>query len=404
MTKEIQVEAVSRYGTPLYLYDLDQFRKNIANLREHLFHGSCLLFSMKANPLSIFCKIAQEEECGVEIASGGELNLAMSSGMTPERIVFTGPGKTELELEQAVGAAVHMIHVESVQEIRYIEKIAKKAGKTVPIALRINPCQRKSSGKVQMSGTASQFGIEETDLTNRLFEEITSLSHIRLRGIHIYMGTSILDEEEICRNTEYAIKLGLRLSDTYSFPLEYLNTGGGFGVPYFVNEKQLDLTKLGRGMRDLERKYKARLSGTNIYFESGRFLLAECGLFLIRVLYRKESKERTYLVCDGGANFHASSAFLGRFVRQNFPMYVLGKEGKEAEFYVTGPSCTPTDLVGQKVLLPEHTDVGDVIVVEKSGAYGLTYSPYGFLNHRLPAEAGYERENGFCLLANDTDK
>lgn len=126
--------------------------------------------------------------------------------------------------------------------------------------------------------------------------------------------------------------------------------------------------------------------------------MAECGLFMVRVLYRKESRGNTYLVCDGGANFHAASAFLGRFVWGNFPMYVLGKEGAEKEFYVTGPSCTPTDLLGQKVMLPSDADAGDIIVIEKSGAYGLTYSPYGFLSHKLPLEIGYEKESGFQIL------
>lgn len=404
MIKKTKEEVVERYGTPLYLYDFDQFREKISYLREHLFHGSNLLFSMKANPLPSFCKISQEEGCGIEIASGGELTLAMKSGTVPEHIVFTGPGKTKQELKQAVGASVHMINVESMQELRYIDRIAEDYGQVVPVALRINPCQRTSAGKVQMSGTASQFGIEESDLSDEFFKEIDSLPNVCVQGIHIYMGTSILDAEEICSNTEYAFRLGLRLADTYSFPLKYLNAGGGFGIPYFAQDKKLDMNILGRGMRILEEKYGDQLSDTNVYFESGRYLLAECGLFLVKVLYRKKSKGNIYLVCDGGANFHASSAFLGRFVRQNFPMHVLGKEGKETEFYVTGPSCTPTDLIGQKVMLPEHTDVGDIIVVEKSGAYGLTYSPYGFLHHRLPVEVGYEKEKGFRILTNEIDQ
>lgn len=249
-----------------------------------------------------------------------------------------------------------------------------------------------------MSGIASQFGIEETDLSNELFGEILSMPNIQFCGIHIYMGTSILDAIEICKNTEYAIQLGLRLSSQYQFQLKYLNVGGGFGIPYFQGENQLDMRKLKQGMVELDRKYKAQLSKTRIYFESGRYLLAESGLFLIRVLYRKVSKGNIYLVCDGGANFHAASAFLGRFVRDNFPMHVLGKRGEEQEFYVTGPSCTPTDLVGQKVKLPQDTREGDVIVIEKSGAYGLTYSPYGFLSHTLPMEVGYDEETGFRLI------
>ena len=398
MTEDIQKKAIQKYGSPLYLYDMDQFRLNIDKLREHLFPESGLFFSVKANPLSEFCSIACEKSCGIEIASGGELELALDSGAAPGNIVFTGPGKTEGELLQAIDAQIYMIHVESLREIRIINQLAEGKNCSVPIALRINPNGIKPSGKVQMSGTASQFGIEETDLDDSLFEEISSLKNVNLSGVHIYMGTSILNAEEICRNTEYSIRLGIELSEKYAFKLRYLNVGGGFGIPYFPGEKALDLTAMSSGMAILKEKYRKPLQETKLFFESGRFLLAECGLFMARVLYRKESRGNTYLVCDGGANFHAASAFLGRFVRGNFPMYVLGKEGAEKEFYVTGPSCTPTDLLGQKVMFPSDTDERDIIVIEKSGAYGLTYSPYGFLSHKLPLEIGYEKENGFQIL------
>lgn len=383
-----------QYGTPLYFYDLDLFKHNISTLQLHLPFNSGLYFSVKANPLEELCKIAVQNECGVEIASDGELDLVLKVGVLPENIVFTGPGKTESELEQAIEAGIYMINVESIQEIRKIQFLAERQNKKVSIALRVNPCQKKATSKVQMSGIASQFGIEEAALSHELFEEIFSMKNIQLAGIHIYMGTSILDAEEICNNTEYAIRLGLKLSEKYSFELKYLNAGGGFGVPYFPNETELDLKELIKGMSLLEEKYKKQLVNTKIFFESGRYLLAECGKFLISVLYRKESKGNTYLVCDGGANFHSASAFLGRFVRGNFPMHVLGKEGEDKEFYVTGPSCTPADLVGQKVKLPSDTVEGDIIVIEKSGAYGLTYSPHSFLSHTLPVEVGYD-ELGF---------
>lgn len=398
MTNNIQERAVWQYDSPLYLYDLEQFRLNIDKLREYLIPQSGLFFSMKANPLPKFCNIAYQAGCGVEVASDGELSLAINAGVQPHDIIFTGPGKTERELEQAIETDIFMINAESVQEIRKIQEIAERKRKVVSIALRINPCERKGTGKVRMSGVASQFGIEETDLTEILFEEILSMPNIKLRGIHVYMGTSILKAEEICQNTEYVIQLGLRLANTFSFELTYLNVGGGFGIPYFPKERELDIEELGRGMKRLYSIYRIQLAGTRVYFESGRYLLAECGVFLIRVLYRKESKGNCYLVCDGGANFHAASAFLGRFVRRNFPMYVLGKSGEEQEFYVTGPSCTPTDLVGQRVWLPKDTTEGDIIVIEKSGAYGLTYSSYGFLSHPLPEEIGYQAESGFEIL------
>ncbi len=389
MKEEIIRRACVQYGTPLYIYDMDMFCENISTLRGQLLPDSGLFFSVKANPLPQFCKLAYQKGCGVEVASDGELNLALKAGILPKDIVFTGPGKTEEELKLAIQTGIYMINVESIQEIRKIQEIAKGEDKKVSIALRINPCKRKTTGKVQMSGTSSQFGIEEEDLTDELMVEILTMSNVDLCGIHIYMGTSILKAKEICENTEYAIQLGVKLAEKYRFHLKYLNAGGGFGVPYFSGDGRLDMEELAQGMKQLWGTYGKKLADTRVYFESGRYLLAECGLFLTRVLYRKESKDNTYLVCDGGANFHASSAFLGRFVRGNFPMHVLGREGAEKEFNVTGSSCTPTDLIGQRVKLPEETTEGDIIVIEKSGAYGLTYSPYGFLSHKLPKEVGH---------------
>lgn len=401
--EHLSKQAVDFFGTPIYLYNTDEMSKRIKWLSCCLMQQSGLFFSLKANPIVEIIRNAYESGCGIEVASGGELDLALEAGARPEDIVFTGPGKTTEELEQAVCAGIYIINVESFHEIELIQSIAEKEQKMVSIALRINPDNSVSKSKLQMSGTASQFGIEENDLTEGLFAKIEAMPNISLRGIHIYMGTCILDAEEIYRNTEYAICLGIRLAEQFSFELKYLNAGGGFGIPYFMNDKELDLSRLADGMKILEEKYKGQLSDTKVFFESGRFLLGDCGVFLIRVLYRKKSKEKVYLVCDGGANFHASSAFLGRFVRGNFPMHVLGKSGERREFYVTGPLCTPVDLLGQKVMLPKDTKEGDVIVIEKSGAYGLTYSPYGFLSHKLPMEIGYGEKTGFQILSGEKD-
>lgn len=241
MTKDVQKKAVQEYGSPLYLYDMGQFRSNIDRLRENLFPESGLFFSMKANPLSEFCSIAYKKNCGIEIASGGELELALDSGVASGNIVFTGPGKTEGELLKAIDVKIYMIHTESLREIRIINQLAEKKNRNVPIALRINPNGITSTGKVQMSGTTSQFGIEETELVDSLYEEINSLKNINLSGVHIYMGTSVLNAEEICQNTEYSIRLGIELSSKYAFKLRYLNVGGRFGIPYFHGEKALDL-------------------------------------------------------------------------------------------------------------------------------------------------------------------
>lgn len=401
MNDEILRSAVSTYGTPLYVYDLDVLKEKILWLKKSIIPESNLFFSMKANPLPYILKIVYDSGCGVEIASGGELDIALKVGVKSQDIIFSGPGKTDLELEKAIKNGIGMINVESIQELRKIDSIAERLEKKVSIALRINPIICESTSKIRMSGIASQFGIEESDLTEGFFKEVKNMKNIILKGIHIYMGTSILEVTEICRNTEYAIRLGVNLAKKFKFRLGYLNVGGGFGVPYFKNEGILDLKKLTSEMKKLKEKYHADLRGVNIFFESGRFILAECGVFLTKVLYRKVSKGRKYLVCDGGANFHSASAFLGRFVRNNFPMHVLGKKEINSNFYVTGPLCTPTDLIGQNVQLSQNVDEDDIIVIENSGAYGLTYSPYGFLSHDLPKEIAFDKRNRFYNMSDE---
>lgn len=393
---DIQKEGIEQFGTPQYLYNLDVFCENIQALKESLLSNR-LFFSVKANPRKKFVQVANQCGCGIEVASAGELLFVMKCGVEAKNIIFTGPGKTKEELEIAVEERIYLINVESLQEINMINRMSRDKNCITKIALRINPDIRENSSKVKMSGVSSQFGIEESILSREFFDEIESMKNVEVIGLQLYMGTDILDEKEICDNTAYILELAQNISQKYHLKFSYVNAGGGFGVPYSSKEKPIDMLRLKEDMLEVCAKYSDFLKQVTLCFESGRYLLAECGVFMTRVLYRKESKGNTYLICDGGFNFHASSAFLGRFVRGNFPMYVLEKTGEEKEFFVTGPCCTPTDLLGQRVKLPSNTQEGDVIVIEKSGAYGLTFSPYGFLSHKLPKEVGYGGERGYEL-------
>ena len=401
METEVLREAVEKFGTPLYLYDLEVVRFKIKELKRTLPSDSKLYISIKANPLKEFCDIARQEKCGIEVASGGELRFVLKAGIDSQNVIFSGPGKTKDELRLAIKSEVHMINVESLLELEYIQQLSCEEKKEANVALRINPSGIKGVGRVKMCGVSSQFGIEEDDINEALFEKIKSFSHVKLKGVQLYMGTSILNAIDIYRNTEYILQFAEKITDKYRLGLVYINAGGGFGIPYYKGDKKLDIQLLGSKMKEIECNYKKYIKGKEFVFESGRYVLAECGMYLIKVLYKKISKGNTYLVCDGGANFHSASAFLGRCVRNNFPMYVLERGGEKSEFYVTGPLCTPVDLLGQKVSLPKDTKEGDVIVIIKSGAYGLTYSPYGFLSHKLPLEVGYTQDRGVQLLSRE---
>ena len=379
-------EIIQKYETPLYYYDGDKIEANTVLLKGSLIQGSTLYFSMKANPLLGLCRIMNDLGCGIEVASKGELFVALEAGVNPDRIIFTGPGKTYEELKYAVKKHIHIINIESLEEVKMINDIAEKQDCCVNVAIRVNPKESKMNAKIKMSGVSSQFGIEESSIDEDVIDFIKNLSNIKLVGIQVYMGTQILDAEDIIANTEYIIQLGIGLSQKYNFDLKYLNLGGGFGVPYFNNDEPLQMDKLKDGMIRIKEKYKTKLDNAEIVFESGRFILADAGKFITKVLYKKESKGKKYIVCDGGSNFHAASAFLGRIIRNNYPMYSIPDSEDKEEITVTGPLCTPTDVIGQSVEINKYIEEGDFIVIDKAGAYGITYSPYAFLGHRRPIE------------------
>ncbi|MCF0128523.1 MAG: diaminopimelate decarboxylase [Pseudobutyrivibrio sp.] len=373
------------YGTPLYVYDRRIFEENADTLLKTILPGARLFYSIKANPLVGVCQIFKNKGLGIECASAGELKTAVKAGFEGKDIVFTSPGKTAKEIELAMEIGVKVINVETVAEAKLIDEIAAKRGVNFHIAVRINPAISYSNAKIKMAGVSSQFGIEEADI-DLAFPEILALSNVTLIGIQMYMGTEILMFEDAVSNTEYGIKLALSLSEKFGFELKYLNVGGGFGVKYFPNETPLDTEALAAAMKELSATYKAALSGTEVIFESGRFLTATAGEYVTKVLYVKESKGTKYVVCDGGSSFHSASAFLGRFVRNNFPLHVFPEGEEKAVTTITGPLCTPLDVLGQKVEINAEIQPGDFVVIENSGAYGLSYSPVFFLGHELPAE------------------
>ena len=275
-------------------------------------------------------------------------------------------------------------------EANCVNDIAGRLGKVVDIALRINQNVNFSKAKIKMTGVPSQFGIEETELSEEFFEQLAALRNIRVAGIQVYSGTQVLATEEILKNVEYVIQMAIMLSEKYGFKLRYLNLGGGFGVPYFKDEKEVDLVALQEGMGQLKKQYGEKLDGTEIIFESGRYLMADSGLYVTKILHRKESKDSLFYICDGGSNFHSATAFLGRFIRNNFPLYAIPDRGEPRKVNVVGPLCTPTDLMGQNVELSGNLQKDDLIIILKSGAYGFTYSPIQFLSHETPMEVMWD--------------
>lgn len=377
------------YGTPLYVYDAGVMRRRLRMLREALPARVAVYYSVKANPNPAVVQVFVDAGAGAEIASAAEWQRARAAGCAAERIVFAGPGKGEEEIEHVVRGGVGEIHVESEDEIERLHAIANRVDRIVDVAIRVNPAPSAAGGAMQMGGHASAFGFDEERLSE-VVALVCGKSLLRLRGVHMFAGTQILDAGVLIGQWRHAIGLARRLGGLTGSPVDTVDLGGGLGIPYFAHERALDLEAV-RALATPELaalEGEARLAATRFIVEPGRFLVGPAGVYVTRVRSVKVSRGDTFVVCDGGMSHHlAASGNLGQVIKRDYPVVNASRLGAPASVTaaVVGPLCTPLDTLGRKIELPE-TRAGDLIAVLQSGAYGLTASPVGFLSHPMPAE------------------
>lgn len=382
-------EIVAEVGTPAFVYDRGVLERKWAMLRAALPERFDVFYSVKANPNPAILEVLVEQGAGLEVASSGEIRLASQAGCAPRQVSFAGPGKTPAELELAVEQGLGEIHVESLREVERLAAIARRRGTVAGIALRVNPQPEGSGGAMRMGGKPAPFGIDEEDLQDAV-ERVLREPALALRGIHVYAGTQILDYHTLLAQYAHAVVVARRVAGWCGRPIEVIDLGGGLGVPYFASESELDIDSFGRGIRKLldHLKGEAAFAATRFVLEPGRYLVAEAGIYVARVVDVKRSRGRKFVVLDGGMNHHlAASGNLGQVIRRNFPIAVLNKleRSDEEEVDVVGPLCTPLDFLGRGVALPA-VEEGDLVGVLQSGAYALSASPVGFLSRPAAAE------------------
>jgi diaminopimelate decarboxylase len=377
------------YGTPLYVYDVGVAGRVIRLLRDALPGNVEIYYSAKANPNPEFIRCLVAEGAGVEVSSCGEYLRARRGGARPDRIVFTGPGKTAAELEVVVRDGVEQINVESAEEIELLEGIGSRLSMQIPCAIRVNPSAPLGGGAMRMGGRPSPFGIDE-DCLGDAIAAVLRASNLRLAGVHVHAATQILDAEAVLEYWRCALNIARRAAGAASLAFATVDLGGGLGIPYFEHDSPLDLRALARGAAELVSGAAGDplLRRARFILEPGRFLAGPCGVYLTRVLSVKRSYGKQFIVMDGGANHNlAASGNLGQIIKRDYPILNASRAGATAttEYTVVGPLCTPVDTLGRGVGLPP-TRAGDLIAVLQSGAYGLTASPCEFLSHPTPAE------------------
>ncbi|WP_447968773.1 type III PLP-dependent enzyme [Nitrospira sp. M1] len=380
---------VAKYGTPLFIYDARVLDRKYALLRQALPSNFSISYSVKANPSQAILKHFLEKGCGLEIASSGEFLQALQAGCAPESILFAGPGKTEAELELVLAKGIGEIHIESVLEVERIAMISQRLGLIANVAIRVNPTGEALGGAMRMGGQSTPFGIDEEELES-IVDRICSHPALTFRGLHLFSGTQILDYAVLVSQYRKGVDIARRIVKKTGRPLHTLDFGGGWGIPYFGKEEELDTQQLTAGLDELfsEIRDDPDFTGTQFMVEPGRYLVGEAGVYVSQIIDIKVSRGKKFLIVDGGMHQHlAASGNFGQVIKKNFPVCLVNKldQPTEETVDVVGPLCTPLDVLARGIQLPVAA-VGDFVGVLQSGAYGRTASPLHFLSHRSPPE------------------
>ncbi|MFK7730579.1 MAG: pyridoxal-dependent decarboxylase, exosortase A system-associated [Pseudomonadales bacterium] len=380
------VDVAKEVGTtPFYAYDGGLMSARVEELRSAMPSGISFHYAMKANPMPEVVRHLSGLTDGLDVASAGELAVALATGIKPLDISFAGPGKSDQDLAAAVEAGV-IINMESEGEMARIAAIAESTGKRPPVAIRVNPDFELKAAGMKMGSGPKQFGVD----AEKVPQMLKTLGELPLTfmGFHIFSGSQNLRADAIIEAQTKTFELAFRLAEDAPAPVQWLNIGGGLGIPYFPGEERLELAPISKNLQTLLKDANSRFPDAEIVMELGRYFVAESGIYVCEVIDRKESRGEVFLITNGGLHHHlAASGNFGQVIRKNYPICkgngVTAQSTEQVN--VVGPLCTPLDLLGNKVNLP-MSDRGDLIIVFQSGAYGLSASPRDFLSHPHPGE------------------
>jgi diaminopimelate decarboxylase len=372
--------------TPLFVYDMAIIEAQVRRLREVMPEAVSIHYAIKANPLALILERMGDLVEGFDVASGGELERVLETGIASNRISFAGPGKRDDEIEAALRAGI-TINLESEGEGARAITIADRIGVTPRLAVRVNPDFDLRGSGMRMGGGAKPFGVD-AERAAALARTVIEAG-AEWRGWHIFAGSQALDPMAIIETQAATLNLAARLSEEVGKTPPLVNLGGGFGLAYFPGDERLDIRPIGVALDEALEKRADILKGSEFALELGRWLVGEAGVYLTRVVDIKQSQGETFVIVDGGLHHQlAASGNFGTVVRRNYPVAIANRFGKpvaEEPVTVVGCLCTPLDRLAERVLLPK-AQVGDIVAVFLAGAYGASASPAAFLGHPPPRE------------------
>jgi diaminopimelate decarboxylase len=372
-------------STPFFAYDRALLTDRVKLLRSTLPRQIKLSYAIKANPMPAVVQHLATLVDAFDVASAFEMRTALDTPMRPANVSFAGPGKNEASIRQAVASGV-VIEVESATEVARVVRAGDRMGLRPRVAVRVNPDFEVKGSGMRMGGGSQQFGVDAEKVPSLLAD--LAAADVEFLGFHVFAGSQNLNAELLCLAQRRTVDLILGLARNAP-PIRYVNLGGGFGIPYFDKDEPLALPAIAANLAELiETAIEPNLPDAKVVIELGRYIVGECGVYVTRIVDRKESRGRQYLVVDGGLHHQlAASGNFGQVIRRNYPIAIGNRLCGEADeaVNVVGCLCTPLDLLGDNVWLPK-AEIGDLIVLFQAGAYGLTASPTAFLGHPAPVE------------------
>lgn len=407
-TQQTLAEAAERFGTPAYVYFLDDVRERAALINRIFGDRIGISYAVKANPNRALLRGMESSIAGLDVSSGGELLRGLECGYAPARLSFSGPGKSIEELALAVDKRCGEIIVESVQEMIDLDLLAGKRHAKMNVVIRVCPQSVPKGFGVSMGRRPSQFGIDEEVLDEAL-ARLPEFKHLNFTGFHVYAGAQCLDINAIVENFENYIRIFTEFSERHQLVAHKLIFGGGIGIPYHAGENPVNLETLGVRMNPKLDALKAKplFKQAQLRLEIGRLLVGEAGYFLTSVRRMKKSRGKEIAICDGGMNNHlAACGHFGSIIHRNYIIEkVTGSEvnGTVTPYDVFGPLCTTIDQLARDMKFAA-LNPGDVLAVKNSGAYGYSASPMQFISHPPALEVAAATRDGKMELSDVSEK
>ncbi len=362
--EKVKARSISnKINTPFYCYSIDKLKNNIKEFKKNFSSINPLIcFSVKSNNNLNILKIIKKLGLGADVVSKGELLRVLKAGIKPNKIVFSGVGKTVEELDFAIQKKILLINAESENEIKVIQKISKKKNKKVNIGLRLNPnIDAKTLKKISTGRNEDKFGISENDFI-KLIDKYKYSSNIKIKCLSVHIGSQILNYKPYIKMISVIDKI---ISKTkYNF--DYVDLGGGMGINYELNSKKLDYKKYKIAIKKFLKKYAVK-----IIFEPGRSIIGNTATLITKVIYVKSSSKKNFVIMDAAMNDFIRPALYGSSHRI-IPLKKNKKIIKKIHDFV-GPICETTDKF---LTLNKYQKINenDFLAICDVGAYGIVLS------------------------------